>query len=120
MNPAAPCTLEEAADLQVEDVLGKLSSAPGGLTSSDAERQFAEFGENALHDRAPALLGVLARQLPNPLLVLLVATALISIVLRDRTDALIILGIVVMSVDLGLINEYRSERAIADLHARVQ
>jgi hypothetical protein len=56
-----PCTLQQAADLQAEDVLARLSSASGGLTSSEAARRLATYGTNALHARTPGLLGVLGR-----------------------------------------------------------
>ena len=51
---------------------------------------------------------------------MLVATAILSIALGDRTDAYIILAIIALSVGLAFVNEYRSETAIADLRARVQ
>ncbi len=64
-------------------------------------------------------LDVLLGQIKNPLLLLLAATAVISIVLQDATDASIILAIIVLSVGLGFFNEYRAQRAIADLHAQI-
>lgn len=73
-----------------------------------------------LRDRTTGPLDVLFGQLKNPLLVLLGATAIVALVLRDRTDAIIILAIVVLSVGLGFFNEYRSVRAIADLRAHVR
>jgi hypothetical protein len=48
-------------------------------------------------------LDVLIGQVKNPLLILLAATAGISIVLHDAT---IILAIIVLSVGLGFINEF--------------
>lgn len=60
------------------------------------------------------------RQLRNPFLLLLAAASITSVALGERTDAIIILAIVALSVGLGFINEFRSEKAIADLHARVR
>jgi P-type Mg2+ transporter len=48
---------------------------------------------------------VLGSQLKNAFLVLLAATAMISLLLQDRTNAVIILGIVVLSVGLGFVSE---------------
>ncbi len=53
-------------------------------------------------------------------LALAAGTAAIALALHDRTDAAIILAIVVSSVGLGAFNEYRSVRAIADLRAQVR
>ncbi len=51
---------------------------------------------------------------------MLVAAAAVSLVVGERTDALIILGIVALSVGLGFVNEYRSERAVEELHTRIR
>ena len=112
--------LHASAGLPVEEVLARLSTVRSGLTSGEASRRLALVGPNALRGHVVGSLDVLGRQLMNPFLLLLAATAVISILLRDQTDAVIILGITTLSVGLGFVNEYRSERAIADLHARVR
>jgi P-type Mg2+ transporter len=63
---------------------------------------------------------VLARQLRNPLLILLLGAAGISAATGDTTDGGIIAAIVILSVGLGFINEYRSEVAVAALHANIR
>lgn len=63
---------------------------------------------------------VLLRQVENPLLVLLVAAALTSLLVGEHLDALIILAIIALSVGLGFVNEYRSERAVERLHQRIR
>jgi P-type Mg2+ transporter len=62
----------------------------------------------------------LLNQLRNPLLILLVATAVMSAFVGDKTDATIILVIISMSVGLGFINEYRSARAVEELHSQLR
>ncbi|HET9557920.1 MAG TPA: magnesium-translocating P-type ATPase, partial [Actinomycetota bacterium] len=64
--------------------------------------------------------GVLGRQLRNPLLILLLAAAGVSAATGDPTDGAIIAAIVVLSVGLGFVNEYRSELAVAALHANIR
>ena len=112
--------LHDAACVAGDDVLTRLATSRAGLTSGEAARRLQLFGPNALHSHEAGPLDVLAGQLRNPLLLLLAGTAAISVALQDRTDAFIILVIVVLSVGLGFINEYRSVRAIADLHAQVR
>ena len=56
----------------------------------------------------------------NPLLLLLLAAALTSAVVGERTDALIIFSISGLSIGLGFLNEYRSERAVEALHSQLR
>ncbi len=63
---------------------------------------------------------VLGRQLRSPLLLLLLVTASLSFFLGDRADALIIGGILVLSIGLGFFNEYRAELAAEDLHSQIR
>ena len=112
--------IHEAAGLAVDDVLARLNASRDGLTSNEAVHRLEQFGPNALRGHTAGPLDVLIGQLKNPLLLLLAVTAIIALVLRDSTDAVIILGIVVLSVGLGFVNEYRSVRAIADLRAQVR
>ena len=112
--------LDEAARLPVAAVLAALGADTRGLRSTEAARRLSVCGSNALATSRVRPIATLIRQLKNPLLVLLGATAAVSIGVGEHTDAAIILAIVGLSVILGFVNEYRSERAIEDLHARVR
>ena len=116
----APVDLLGAATESPEAVLAALGSGPEGLSEGEAERRLARFGPNALRSHGARPLAVLVRQLRNPLLVLLVGAALVSIFVGERTDALIILAIVSLSVGLGFFNEFRSEQAVEALHSRLR
>ena len=62
---------------------------------------------------------MLVRQVRSPLLLLLAATALASFFVGERTDAVIIGAILLLSVGLGFINEYRAEQAAQALHDQI-
>ena len=53
------------------------------------------------------------------MLALLAVTAVLSYFLGDSTQALIIGIILLVSVGLGFVNEYRAERATAALHSAI-
>ena len=63
---------------------------------------------------------VLLRQMRSPLLLLLLAAALTSAFVGERTDAFIIFLISGLSIGLGFFNEYRSERAVEALHSHLR
>ena len=111
--------LVRCAALAVDDVLATLATRKSGLTSSEVATRLEAFGPNALACRRVTLLGVLIRQLRNPLLLLLLAAAIVSAVTGDVADGGIIVTIVALSVGLGFVNEYRSERAVHALHANI-
>ncbi len=116
-----PVSLElaTAARKPVPDVLDALETTEQGLTTSEARARRSTFGANVLATRRVTALSVLLRQLRNPLLILLLAAAAVSAATGSSTDGWIIAAIVALSVGLGFVNEYRSEQAVAALHANI-
>jgi P-type Mg2+ transporter len=112
--------LRVAATLDTDAVLAELGSSPHGLPSEEAGRRLAQVGPNALRTHGARVLEVFVRQLQNPLLILLVTTALVSAFVGEGTDAAIIMTIICLSVGLGFFNEYRSARAVEELHSRIR
>ena len=112
--------LADAAALAAAAVLARLGSAAGGLSDREAAARLRKVGPNALRSHGARPLAVLLRQLRNPLLVLLVAAALTSFAVGERTSALIIFLIICLSVGLGFLNEYRSELAVEALHSQLR
>ncbi len=113
-------TLREAAISECRDVFTSLGTRPEGLSGGDAAARRERVGANTFGERKVRIGTVLGRQLRNPLLLLMLATALTSLALGEHADAYIIIAIVSLSVGLGFFNEYRSELAMADLTRRVR
>jgi Mg2+-importing ATPase len=113
-------TLAASAELGADDVLDRLDTSTAGLSEDQALARLTEVGHNALRSHGARPLAVLARQLRNPLLILLVASAVTSYAVGERTSALIILVIISGSVGLGFFNEYRSELAVEALHSQLR
>jgi Mg2+-importing ATPase len=112
--------LVEAARLPAEEVVSRLKSATSGLAAQEAAVRLRLFGPNAIRSHGARPLAILGRQLRNPLLILLAAATITSLIVGQRTDAIIILAIVALSVGLGFFNEYRSERVVESLHASIR
>jgi Mg2+-importing ATPase len=120
--PALPSSLDlaRAATLDPVACLEELGVGEEGLTTTEARARLDAIGANVLRSHGTRPLAILVRQLRSYLLLLLVAAALVSAFLGERTDALIIIGILGLSVGLGFFNEYRSERAIEELHESIR
>jgi Mg2+-importing ATPase len=120
--PAQPqqLALAAAAALSVADALSELGSSALGLSSVEASRRLSVYGPNAVLAHGVSALSVLVRQLRSYLLLLLLVAAVVSAVVGDRTEAAIIGGIMLMSVGLSFLNEYRSEKAVEALHSQIR
>jgi Mg2+-importing ATPase len=112
--------LVSAAGLPASEVLVALGSVSSGLSGAEAKRRLEAVGPNALRAHGARALTVLGSQLRNPFLILLLGTALVSAFVGDLTDAAIIFLISGLSIGLGFINEYRSARAVEELHSRLR
>jgi Mg2+-importing ATPase len=112
--------LVEAARLPPDDVVERLQTSQAGLATSEAESRLQAYGPNAIRSHGVRALSILWSQLRNPLLILLATATLVALYTGEVTDAVIILGIVALSVGLGFINEYRSARVVEALHDSIR
>jgi P-type Mg2+ transporter len=101
-------------------LLTQLKSRPSGLTSQEAAVQLSTSGPNVLNDeKNVGPLRLLLRQYESPLLLVLIFGAVLSLVLKQWTDAGIIIFIVVASSFLGFYQEYKASTALAALRLRL-
>jgi Mg2+-importing ATPase len=119
-DDSADLAVGEAGALPAEEVLRRLGTASGGLTDAEVAARRALAGPNLIAVRRVRVWEVLGRQLRSALLLLLVVTATLSFFVGDRTDAVIIGAILVASVGLGFVNEYRAELASQALHTQIR
>jgi Mg2+-importing ATPase len=118
-RPTVP-SIDVAASLAPDELLDLLGSRRSGLTAEEVAARAAVFGPNAVRSHHASAWSVLARQVRNPLLWLLLAAAAVSAVVGEGFDAAIIAVIVAVSVGLGFANEYRAERAAEAMHSAIR
>jgi len=97
-----------------------------GLSEAEAAARLAQFGPNTLPEpQPPSLLVIFLRQFLSPLIYILLAAALVSLVLSEASDALFIGAVLLVNGIIGATQEYSAGRAAAALrrfevpHARV-
>ena len=92
-----------------------------GLTSAEAQRRLAEFGQNRISSqRRTSALALFIAQFKSPIILILIGAAILSLFLQDRTDAILILVIVLASGVLGFWQEHAATDAVAKLRALVE
>jgi len=117
---AAPQGIGSAGALSTIDVLAGLGvEADAGLSDAEVQCRLRQWGPNAVSSHHARLWPVLWHQLRSPLLALLFTAAVASYFVGERSDALIIGVILVLSVGLGFVNEYRAEKAAEALHDQI-
>jgi Mg2+-importing ATPase len=103
-----------------EDAAASLQVTPDGLSSTEAAARLTRFGPNAIAARRQAgTLRLLLRQFTSPIVLILIAAAVLSAFLQDLPDALIILAIVLASGLLGFWQEHGAATAVEKLLAVV-
>lgn len=102
-------------------MLRALHISPDGLTSQEAQERLAHYGHNALQAaKRFTLLQLLASQFRSPILIILLFATIVSGVVGDWADAIIILAIVLGSSALSTAQEYRANTAAARLKSRLK
>ena len=92
------------------------SDVQTGLSAAEAQARLAKFGTNELVEKAGrSRRDIILEQMSGVLTLLLLAAALISAVLGDWVEAVVILIIVVLNAILGYTQEYQAEQSMAAL-----
>jgi Ca2+-transporting ATPase len=93
-----------------------VTSAESGLSSETAAQRLAEHGPNELIEKgAKSPLAIFLDQFKDLMVIILIVAALVSAVLGEVEEVIIILAIVVLNAVIGFTQEYRAEQAIAAL-----
>lgn len=97
-----------------------VDSSEAGLTASQAAERLAAEGPNSVDgQRRGTARRLLIGQFTNPIILILIAATVLSMVVGDPIDGSIILAIILASGAIGFWQEHRASQAIAALASRV-
>ncbi len=101
-------------------VLTRLHTSAHGLSQSEAAARLQSYGRNTLPHPAPPGIGqVFLRQFASPLIYVLLAAALLSLLIREYSDAGFIFAVLMINAVIGTVQEYSAQRAAASLNQLV-
>jgi Ca2+-transporting ATPase len=107
--------------LGVDDAVARLGTDEAtGLTSDEAEKRLAEYGPNELQSEPPpSKLEVAMHQVADPMNLMLLAVAVISLVIGEISTGVLVAMLVLLNVVLGAQQEIKAKAAI-DALAKLQ
>ena len=100
------------------NIFETLHSTPDGLDSQEALKRLKYYGPNTLPAKEPPTIwAILLHQILNPLIFILLAAAVTSIVIGEAVDAVFILIVIALNSGLGTYQEYQAEKSAAGLQS---
>jgi P-type Ca2+ transporter type 2C len=100
----------------IATILQNLNASPQGLSSSEARQRLVAYGKNELQEKKkkPVWLQFLY-QFKDFMILILLAAAVLSGIMGDKIDTIIILTIVLLNAVVGFVQEFRAEKAMEAL-----
>jgi len=108
------------AQTNTQDILQQVKSQLGGLSASEVEARLEQYGYNEI--AAEKHVGVfirLLRMLKDPLIILLSALVVISLITKDIRAAVVIFTMILLGVTLRFVQESRADTAAEKLKEMV-
>ena len=101
---------------EVEEIYDMLETGESGLSGEEAAQRLQKHGKNALkEEKGPTIFGRFLAQFKDVMVLVLLAAAIISGVLGELTDAIIIMAIVLINAVIGVVQENKAEQALEAL-----
>lgn len=102
--------------LSVSDISQLLSTHPSGLDEITAKQRLEEYGKNSIEaKKKTTVLQLILHQFTDFMIVVLIIAAMVSGIIGDVKDTIIILAIVLINALVGFIQEFRVGKAMEAL-----
>jgi Ca2+-transporting ATPase len=102
--------------LPISEIQELFNTTKQGLHPAEAEERFDQYGKNELIEKKKtSILILLLHQFKDVMIFILLIAAVISFVVGDIKDALVILIIVLLNAVIGFVQENRAEKAMEAL-----
>lgn len=102
--------------IESEEVFKLLKTSSNGLDSTESRVRLASFGPNKLPEKHKInIWKIIISQLINPLIFILIAAAIASILIGEGEDAIFILLVILINTAIGAYQEFNAEKSAASL-----
>lgn len=112
--------MKEFWTYKIKDMLKELNTDENGLSSQEAEERTDKYGQNILEERkSSSKIEMFINQFKSPIIIILIFAAVLSIFLKDYSDGIIILIIIMISAVLSYSHESKANNAVKKLLSSV-
>ncbi|MBG6109607.1 Ca2+-transporting ATPase [Flavobacterium sp. CG_9.10] len=102
--------------LPLSEITQLFNTTPNGIDQVTASERLNEHGKNQIEDtKKKSVFQMILSQLSDFMILILIVAAIISGIIGDVTDTIIILSIIIINAAVGFIQEYRAEKAMEAL-----
>ena len=107
--------------MDLSSIFAVLGATETGLPDSEVTDRLNKFGPNKLPQQPPApIWKIFVRQFSNPLIYILAFAAVISIVIKEPTDAAFIMFVLFLNALIGGYQEWKAEQSAQALQKLLQ
>ena len=101
----------------VDDISKELdSNLTSGLSTVEAKKRLEKYGENKLKSSAQkSILQLFFSQINDVMIYILIIAALISAFMKEYSDSVIILIVILINAVIGVVQEFKAEKSLEAL-----
>jgi len=105
--------LEKHCSYPVDKCLNELQTSENGLTESEALQRINEFGYNEIPEKKEeSLFMKILETFKEPMILILLAASVFSIIIKDYLEAIVILGVVIINNAVSIIQDIKAGKAV--------
>lgn len=105
--------LEKYCSYPVDKCLNELQTSENGLTESEALQRINEFGYNEIPEKKEeSLFMKILETFKEPMILILLAASVFSVIIKDYLEAIVILGVVIINNAVSIIQDIKAGKAV--------
>ncbi len=105
----------------VQATLEDINTTPKGLTTQEVQIRQKHFGKNILpQGRQATLLQIFLQQFTNPIIYVLIIAAVVSVAIKEFSDAGFIVAVLLINAVIGTYQEYQANKSAQALKKMIK
>ncbi len=113
--------IPEPWSIPVDAVISRLKTTPMGITDKEAGTRLFKYGNNTFHNKEKvSIISLVLKQFISPLIFLLVGAAVLTFILAEWVETIVISLAVLLNIALGFFHEYHAENTLDKLKTYIK